>query len=235
MSFDEIVLDILSWVTTPKCMTSPQEQSEKDQNCKFPQAYSSHVTVLISEQFLESWLDHFPCTKLAKREVKTNKEAIKQKLKIQFPHCAVRCIFESGCIWSCLLPSSVRLSEVWRIKCFLLFGRSIVLKYWGSGAQVCLKRWYSSTSQVLAKVLQSSQWCKYWRSSAPQVPTIGNRCSPWKILRDEDYQSVDNKREDEDYQCTIRENNSPTFHAPLEPPSVAGWVDLINWRKRKSK
>ena len=76
---------------------------------------------------------------------------------------------------------------------------------------------------------------KYCRSSTPPVLLINSGCSPWKVIPDEHYQAVDNKREDEDYQWTIRENNSPIFHAPPEPPSVAGWVDLINWRKRKSK
>ena len=35
----------------------------------FHNQITNHVTVLISEQFLESWLDHFPLAKLAKREV----------------------------------------------------------------------------------------------------------------------------------------------------------------------
>ena len=42
-------------------------------NCNFHSQITDHVTVLISEQFLESWLDHFPLAKLAKREVQINK------------------------------------------------------------------------------------------------------------------------------------------------------------------
>ena len=38
-------------------------------NRNFHNQITDHVTVLISEQFLESWLDHFPLAKLAKREV----------------------------------------------------------------------------------------------------------------------------------------------------------------------
>ena len=50
--------------------------SEKHQNCKLqlPQVDFYDATALISEQFLESWLDNFPLAKLAKREVQTNKQ-----------------------------------------------------------------------------------------------------------------------------------------------------------------
>ena len=53
------------------------ERSEKKikiVNCNFHNQITDHVTVLISEQFLESWLGHFPFVKLAKREVQTNKQ-----------------------------------------------------------------------------------------------------------------------------------------------------------------
>ena len=84
----------------------------------------------------------------------------------------------------CCLCSSVRLSEVWRIKCFLLFGRSIVLKYWGSGAQVCLKKWYSITSQVLTKVLQSVEVLplKYSPCTAHQQWVLAVKGYPWWTL-----------------------------------------------------
>ena len=78
----------------------------------------------------------------------------------------------------------ILLAEVWRIKCFLLFGRSIVLKYWGSGAQVCLKRWYSSTSQVLTKVLQSVEVLplKYSPCTAHQQWVLAVKGYPWWTL-----------------------------------------------------
>ena len=50
---------------------SALERSEKIKivNCNFHKQITYHVTVLISEQFLGSWLDHFPLAKFAKREV----------------------------------------------------------------------------------------------------------------------------------------------------------------------
>ena len=48
----------------------------------FRKQITYHVTVLISEQVLESRLDHFPLAKLAKREVQTNKQT---KWKFQYP------------------------------------------------------------------------------------------------------------------------------------------------------
>ena len=38
-------------------------------NCHFHKPITYHVTVLISGQFVKSWLDHFPLAKLAKCEV----------------------------------------------------------------------------------------------------------------------------------------------------------------------
>ena len=48
-------------------------KQRKIENFNFHNQITNHVTVLISEQFLESWLDHFTFAKLAKREVQTNK------------------------------------------------------------------------------------------------------------------------------------------------------------------
>ena len=42
-------------------------------DCNFRKKSTYHVTVLISEQVLESRLDHFPLAKLTKCEVQTNK------------------------------------------------------------------------------------------------------------------------------------------------------------------
>ena len=49
-------------------------------NCNF----HNHVTVLISEQVLETWLDHFPLAKLAKPEIQTNKKTNKQNKNSKF-------------------------------------------------------------------------------------------------------------------------------------------------------
>ena len=61
------------WVTFEVGIESSSQWSGEKKikvvNCKFYNQITNHVTVLISEQFLESWLDHFPLAKLAKHEV----------------------------------------------------------------------------------------------------------------------------------------------------------------------
>ena len=144
---------------------------------------------------------------------------------IRYSGCAVSCIFETGCIWFSLLRCGGLSAS-----CYLVAQLS------SSTEEVAHKYASKNDTQSLLKFWPKcfNLW-KYCRSSTPPVLLINSGCSPWKVILDEHYQAVDNKREDEDYQWTIRENNSPIFHAPLEPPSVAGWVDLISWRKRKSK
>ena len=48
------------------------EKKIKIANCNFHMKITNNVTALFWEQFSESWLDHFPFAKLAKRKVQTN-------------------------------------------------------------------------------------------------------------------------------------------------------------------
>ena len=53
------------WFSRDICLSGVK--NVKIVNCKSRKQNTYHVTVLVSEQLLESWLDHFPFVKLAKR------------------------------------------------------------------------------------------------------------------------------------------------------------------------
>ena len=73
--------------------------------CKRPEQFLNHVTALISEQFVESWLDDSSFAKLG-RSILQNAKAKALYLMVLYGillYCRLFCVFYGIVIWYCMI------------------------------------------------------------------------------------------------------------------------------------